>query len=168
MAAATTGDTLLLDNLERVTAGLEQCQAAIGDGYLSGFPSAEFAQMEDFPAPPYAWVPYYVMHKIIAGLLDYRRHLGSARALSVAVRLAEHLLQRMMRMMARGTDRWFTFINQETTYYLLLTTYYLLLTTYDLSMVYIHQPGGRWYVRKSHRPCDLHQQCFVARLCGTV
>ena len=44
------------------------------------------AQMEDFPAPRYAWVPYYVMHKILAGLVDYHRLWQSSRALAIAVR----------------------------------------------------------------------------------
>ena len=59
MAAAATGDALLLHNLDLVTRGLEECQQALGEsGYLSGFSQSEFQQMEDFPAPPYAWVPY--------------------------------------------------------------------------------------------------------------
>ena len=41
MAAAATGDAVLLTNLDTVTRGLEACQNALGDGYLSGFPSSE-------------------------------------------------------------------------------------------------------------------------------
>ena len=114
MAAATTGDALLRRNLERITAGLEQCQNALGEqGYLSGFPQSEFAQMEDVPARPYAWVPYYVMHKLLAGLVDYHRLWGSQRALGVAIRLAEHLHARVARVLTRGMGAWHTFINQE-------------------------------------------------------
>ena len=114
MAAATTRDTILLRNLERITVGLEQCQHALGEqGYLSGFPQSEFAQMEAVPARPYAWVPYYVMHKLLAGLLDYHRLWGSRRALGVAIRLAEHLHTRVARMLTRGIGTWHNFINQE-------------------------------------------------------
>lgn len=38
MAAAATGDGTLLRNLDNVTRGLEACQDARGDGYVSGFP----------------------------------------------------------------------------------------------------------------------------------
>ena len=117
-AAAVGGDPQLMRNLEQVIAGLEECQKALGDGYISGFPQSEFAQMENFPAPPYAWVPYYVMHKLLAGLLDYHRlwEMGSARgrrALSVAVGLAQHLRGRVLTVLGRGMHTWRTFINQE-------------------------------------------------------
>ena len=56
MAAATAGDSILLRRLEYITASLDQCQRAGGDGYLAGFPREEFAMMENVPAPPYAWV----------------------------------------------------------------------------------------------------------------
>jgi DUF1680 family protein len=50
------------------------------DGYLSAFPQAEFAQTEDFSSPHPA-VPYYVMHKLLAGLLCHHELWASAKAL---------------------------------------------------------------------------------------
>lgn len=68
--------------------------------------------MEDFQAP-YAWVPYYTMHKLLAGLLDQHRHTEAPRPLAVATRLAEHLRRRFERVASLGLERWRTFINQE-------------------------------------------------------
>ena len=49
------------------------------DGYLSAFPPEEFAQTETFSSRSPA-VPYYVMHKLLAGLLRsyYRGCLKAA------------------------------------------------------------------------------------------
>lgn len=113
MAAATTGDATLRRHLELVTRGLHECQEASSDGYLSGFPQGEFAQMETLPTPPNAWVPYYVMHKLLAGLLDYHRLWRSVLALEVARRLAEHVRMRVEHVRSLGDGRWELFINQE-------------------------------------------------------
>ena len=124
LAAATTGgDAVLLSNLARVVDGLDECQQALHEGgYLSAFPQSEFEQMERLPAPRNAWVPYYVMHKLLAGLLDYhrlwrveRQVAGGRRSqpLEVAIRLAEHLWRRYERLSSHGMARWHTFINQE-------------------------------------------------------
>ena len=112
MAAASTGDAFLRTRLDNLTRDLEQVQEALGDGYLSAFPEAEFTQLEDFKAP-YAWVPYYVMHKLLAGLLEVHRLWACKRALAISTRLAEHLARRVQRILAMGIERWHTLINQE-------------------------------------------------------
>ena len=88
------------------------------------------------PQPP--WVPYYVMHKILAGLLSHfevaavvvmaavvmaalvvalmavvAQLWGAKEALDVALRLATHLRRRVDAMVRRGEDVWLDFINQE-------------------------------------------------------
>ena len=50
------------------------------------------------------WVPYYVMHKLLAGLLVHAELFSSQRALRVATRLGEHLRWRAMRVMAGVRD----------------------------------------------------------------
>ena len=58
-------------------------------------------------------MPYYVMHKILAGLLSHHQLFDDARALRVAVRLAEHLLWRVERLLRRGEAYWDGFRNLE-------------------------------------------------------
>lgn len=57
------------------------------------------------------------MHKLLAGLLDYHRlwepNATRPLALSVAIRLAQHLRARVLRVLGRGLHAWRTFINQE-------------------------------------------------------
>ena len=111
-AAAATADAELKARVEYVVGVLEQVQAA--DGYLSAFPPAEFAQTEQLlsKAPS---VPYYVMHKLLAGLLSHHELWGSPAALGVATRLALHLLGRVQAMLQgpQGLDGWRIFVNQE-------------------------------------------------------
>ena len=56
------------------------------DGYLSAFPQTEFAQTEQLLSRHPA-VPYYVMHKLLAGLLAHHELWNCAAALGVATRL---------------------------------------------------------------------------------
>ena len=58
-------------------------------------------------------MPYYVMHKLLAGLLQYHFLWRAAPPLEVAIRLAGHLEARVMRVLARGVEQWHTFLNQE-------------------------------------------------------
>ena len=111
-AAAATGDAELKARVEYVVGVLEQVQAA--DGYLSAFPQTEFAQTEQLLSRHPA-VPYYVMHKLLAGLLAHHELWNSAAALGVAVRLALHLLGRVQAMLRgpEGLDGWRIFVNQE-------------------------------------------------------
>lgn len=79
LAAANTGDAELAAKSTRLVAALAECQAP--SGYLSAFPEQAFADLE---AGKSVWAPYYTIHKILAGLLDQHRLLGTAGALDVA------------------------------------------------------------------------------------
>ena len=108
--AAASDDQLLRSRCEMIVRVLAECQAT--DGYLSAFPQSEFATVEDFKSR-YPWVPYYVVHKVLAGLLAVHELLGSNLALRVAERLATHVRGRVSRMLVKGLDTWHDFINQE-------------------------------------------------------
>ncbi|KAL1520575.1 hypothetical protein AB1Y20_022151 [Prymnesium parvum] len=109
---AATGDARLKGRCRYIVDVLRDCQAAHEDGYLSAFPQSEFAQVESFHSRS-PWVPYYVMHKLLAGLLDVHRLLGDRTALEVCVSLATHLRARAFKILSLGAERWYTFINQE-------------------------------------------------------
>lgn len=88
-AAYWLGDAELRARSERLVAALASCQAP--NGYLSAFPETTFDELEAGKNP---WAPYYTIHKILAGLLDQHRLLGSAAALRVAVSLASWAYER--------------------------------------------------------------------------
>ncbi|MBS0580094.1 MAG: glycoside hydrolase family 127 protein [Proteobacteria bacterium] len=90
---AQTGDRAVRDRGVLVTAGLAQCQAAIGSGYVSAFPEELFDRLR---AGQPAWAPFYTLHKIMAGLLDTATLSGDQRALDTLLGMAawvEHWTQ---------------------------------------------------------------------------
>ena len=83
---ASTGDRAVKAKADALVAELAACQAALGTrGYLSAFPEEFFDRVE---ATRKVWAPYYTIHKILAGLLDWSSHGGSAQALAVAEKMA--------------------------------------------------------------------------------
>ncbi|KAK4249266.1 hypothetical protein C7999DRAFT_12896 [Corynascus novoguineensis] len=71
---------------------LAKCQAnndavGFGAGYLSGFPESEFDALEARTLNN-GNVPYYAIHKTMAGLLDVWRHVGDTTARDVLLALA--------------------------------------------------------------------------------
>jgi DUF1680 family protein len=91
-AWAVLGDTTCRDKATAMVAELARCQAnnaAAGftTGYLSGFPEADFTALEARTLTN-GNVPYYCIHKTLAGLLDVWRHLGSTQARDVLLALA--------------------------------------------------------------------------------
>jgi DUF1680 family protein len=89
---AVTGDTTCRDKANQMVAELARCQANNGAagfnaGYLSGFPESEFTALEARTLSN-GNVPYYAIHKTLAGLLDVWRHIGSTQARDVLLSLA--------------------------------------------------------------------------------
>ncbi|KAF5670093.1 hypothetical protein FHETE_4776 [Fusarium heterosporum] len=71
---------------------LAKCQAnnkkaGFTDGYLSGFPESEIAKVENRTLNN-GNVPYYAIHKTLAGLLDVHRQVGDKSAKDVMLSLA--------------------------------------------------------------------------------
>ncbi|CAL9369238.1 hypothetical protein SUDANB1_00828 [Streptomyces sp. enrichment culture] len=89
---AVTGDTVCRDKATRMVAELANCQAnnsaaGFNAGYLSGYPESDFTALEQ-RALSNGNVPYYTIHKTLAGLLDVWRHIGSTQARDVLLALA--------------------------------------------------------------------------------
>ena len=82
-AAADKG-AYLVDQLARYQA--RDRAAGFHDGYLSAFPETFFDRLE---AGLPVWSPYYMIHKIMAGLIDQHELTGNGRALEVAARLGD-------------------------------------------------------------------------------
>ncbi|WBB52921.1 beta-L-arabinofuranosidase domain-containing protein [Verrucosispora sp. WMMD573] len=89
---AVLGDTTCRDKANHMVAELAKCQANNGaagfnTGYLSGFPESDFTAVENRTLNN-GNVPYYAIHKTLAGLLDVWRHIGNNQARDVLLAFA--------------------------------------------------------------------------------
>jgi uncharacterized protein len=91
-----TGDRRYRENAEKVIAGMDECQKAIGTGYVSAFPSSAFDTLETKYGK--VWAPYYTIHKIMAGLIDCYEAFGDHRALQVVQGMADYFSVRMSKL----------------------------------------------------------------------
>lgn len=95
MYAAGGGDRFR-ERVEYIVDELVLCQQAHGDGYVAGIPGGKAALERmargEIETKPFdlngIWVPFYTLHKELAGLLDAHRYCTNARALAVAEALA--------------------------------------------------------------------------------
>jgi hypothetical protein len=83
---ASTGDERIKSRADAIVSELAKCQQALGTkGYLSAFPEEFFDRVESTRR---VWAPYYTIHKIMAGLVDWYEYGGSAQALEVVEKMA--------------------------------------------------------------------------------
>jgi len=88
---ASTGDEKFKQRVGYIVAELAKCQsnspaAGFHAGYLSAFPESFIDRVET--GKP-VWVPWYTLHKIMAGLLDANQLCGNAQALDVLTKMAD-------------------------------------------------------------------------------
>lgn len=86
-------DTTCRDRATSFVAELLKCQnnnaaAGFGAGYISGFPESEFTKLESGTLSN-GNVPYYAIHKTLAGLLDVYRWIGDQNAKTVLLAFAD-------------------------------------------------------------------------------
>ncbi|MCA2215506.1 beta-L-arabinofuranosidase domain-containing protein [Jidongwangia harbinensis] len=103
-AYAVLGDTTCRDKANYMVAELARCQANNGaagfaSGYLSGFPESDFTALEARTLSN-GNVPYYAIHKTLAGLLDVWRYTGNTQARTVLLALAGWVDTRTARLSA--------------------------------------------------------------------
>ena len=93
-----TGDERLRQRVDYIVDELAACQAANGNGYVAAIPDgkkifAEIAAGHIVVKDPFSlnggWVPWYTMHKVLAGLIDAYERAGNEKARAVAVALAD-------------------------------------------------------------------------------
>lgn len=81
-----TGDEEVKARATAVVQTLAECQKANGNGYVSAFPESD---IDKIIAGTRVWAPWYVLHKIFAGLLDQYLVCGNEEALAVAKGLGD-------------------------------------------------------------------------------
>ncbi|EFN57261.1 hypothetical protein CHLNCDRAFT_143813 [Chlorella variabilis] len=104
LATLHSGRPELRERCGVMVSELKKVQDAAGTGYLSAFPESHFDRLE-------ALQP---VHKILAGLLDQHRLVGTAGALGAARRMASHFCARVRAVVAaNGTDHWHRVLEVE-------------------------------------------------------
>lgn len=94
---AATGDTELQERVHYIVAELAICQQTNGDGYVLPVDKAAFAGVRagKIDASPFAlngvWVPFYTLHKLLAGLRDAYRLVENSTALRIACKVVDWL-----------------------------------------------------------------------------
>ena len=107
MAYAATGEVALLNKVDAIVDGLEECRAALAaqeyqgapryshPGFLSAYGEWQFSALEEFAPYGEIWAPYYTLHKILAGLLDAHALAGNAKALTLAEGIGHWVYSRL-------------------------------------------------------------------------
>ncbi len=85
-------DEQLKDRGAYLVAEIAKCQQAHGNGYVGAF-GTDYLELQE--SGKFAWAPYYVVHKILAGLIDQHTACGTAGALDAACALADHVIKRL-------------------------------------------------------------------------
>ncbi|KAL4198261.1 hypothetical protein AMTRI_Chr03g139310 [Amborella trichopoda] len=111
MMWASTHNATLHDKMTAVVDALDECQKAMGSGYLSAFPSEAFDRLEAIKP---IWAPYYTIHKIMAGLLDQYTFSGNVQAYQMVLLMAEYFGNRVKNVIEKYTiERQWTILNME-------------------------------------------------------
>lgn len=97
------------DRVDYMVDELALCQDALNqNGYLAAFPSVAFDSLEGTSTDSGGVVvPYYTVHKIMAGLLDAYRYLGNQMAFDVAIKMADYFHRRLTGLSADTLERIF-------------------------------------------------------------
>ncbi len=82
---AATGDEVFKAKGDSLVSGLAEVQKVLGTGYLAAFPEELFNRNLRGES---VWVPWYTMHKILAGLIDQYLYADNSQALEVAKGIA--------------------------------------------------------------------------------
>lgn len=102
MMFANTQDEHFRQRVNYIVDEIEECQNAQGDGYVSAIPKGKemFQELAKGNLEPYLhfWAPWYVIHKLFAGLLDAHRYCGNEKALAIARKLADWVEKTMQNL----------------------------------------------------------------------
>lgn len=92
MMGASSGQADFHRRVAYVVDELQACQQASGSGLVCAFPDGDTQLRNAIAGRSVTGVPWYTMHKILAGLRDAHLHASNPRALPVMVRLVDWML----------------------------------------------------------------------------
>lgn len=93
---ASTGDTLYKNRIIYIAKELAECQKSNKNGFIAGFPNANKVMNQiskgEIQSTPFdingAWVPYYNLHKLFAGLIDAYNYTHNSEVKSVLLKFS--------------------------------------------------------------------------------
>lgn len=100
-AVKVTGDKELKEKSQALITGLEECQKKLGTGFLFGAKVEDKEDVEkqfdilEGKKKGETWVPWYNMHKVLAGLVDTYKYTGNETALLIAEKLGDWIYERV-------------------------------------------------------------------------
>ncbi len=97
MMYAASGDVRFKIKVDYIVDELDECQRARKTGYVGAIPREDSIWNEvaagDIRSQGFdlngGWVPWYTLHKMLAGLVDAYRYEGNKKALSVAIKFCD-------------------------------------------------------------------------------
>ena len=109
-----TGDPRLKQRVDYIVGELAVCQEKNGNGYISATPDgkAMFADIASGKGDGAmrGWVPWYTMHKVLAGLRDAYLYADSIQAKDVLVKLSDWVIATTANL---SDDQWQIMLGQE-------------------------------------------------------
>jgi DUF1680 family protein len=90
---ASTGEPALRERVNHVVDELHDCQQAARSGLVCAFPDGDTQLRNALAGRPVTGVPWYTMHKIMAGLRDAHLHAAHPRALPALARLGDWMVE---------------------------------------------------------------------------
>ena len=101
-ASVRTAATAAIDTLEAVMGAWRAKYGAVHDGYLFPYDPVVFERLlSGHGARPWYSVPFYTLHKLMAGLLDQYVFAGSAKAFQMVLRMAAWVRRHVEATIAR-------------------------------------------------------------------
>lgn len=100
-AVKVTGDKELKEKSQTLITGLEECQKKLGTGFLFGAKVEDKEDVEkqfdilEGKKKGETWVPWYNMHKVLAGLVDTYKYTKNETALLIAEKLGDWIYERV-------------------------------------------------------------------------
>ncbi|MFG6432947.1 glycoside hydrolase family 127 protein [Roseateles sp. LYH14W] len=92
LMSASTGREDFRQRVNHVVDELHNCQQAARSGLVCAFPDGDAQLQNALAGRPVTGVPWYTMHKIMAGLHDAHVHAAHPQALPVLARLADWMV----------------------------------------------------------------------------
>ena len=104
-ASVRTAATAAIDTLEAVMGAWRAKYGAVHDGYLFPYDPVVFERLlSGHGARPWYSVPFYTLHKLMAGLLDQYVFAGSAKAFQMVLRMAAWVRRHVEATIASGGE----------------------------------------------------------------
>jgi uncharacterized protein len=89
MMAAATGEVAYKQRVDYLVNELQACQIAAKSGMVCAFPDGDLPLRNSLNGQPFAGVPWYTQHKVMAGLRDAHLFVQNPQALTVLCGMAD-------------------------------------------------------------------------------